>query len=619
MLDPGAREALTEQLRPPAGYRLNHAVGTTFTLDMISALAVPLSFVRGAGEDPANAVAVLNAVRKVSDKIDVFCQTGMIRVPRKANDLLAVLEPIVHQVRAPRPGALFHPKVWLLEYEADGELLYRFLCTSRNLTPDSTWDLLVRLDGSPAGEPGKGPAPSVENGPLTRFIEALPGMATVPLEKQREENIKGLVDRVASVVWELPQDIRTLAFRPLGTGEMHPADSLVGFLQNPESAVGLNGRTDGGRTFGGNRLLISPFIDDATASLFGGAGARSVQVYGRGNQLDRLAPATLGNAKTNFYAIDDVGFVSEDEAGFESLSSPEDLQGLHAKGFFTDFDHTTHLLLGSANATQAAFGRNVEFSVEMTGPKNRVGTEKIAESMRKLPFSDFSGSGGNEESIEEAAAWRLQSALIDAASHTFLIDATGNADSEKFDVAVTHDYSPREGFSGRLGLLTFPSKLFEIVSEKYIYGFSGLSLAMVTPYVIIELKDLQSGLVRSTVAQGVLRSDVEGRIDHIVASQLDTPEKLRAFLVLFLTPEESIPFGNGGIFEGKFAAATAGGSFAGLFEAVAAASTNADAASLFADLAPMIDRLYQLSTNDPEIEEVRRLWDAAVAAVGVKR
>lgn len=56
MLDPGAREALTEQLRPPAGYRLSHAVGTTFTLDMISALAVPLSFVRGSGEDPSNAV-----------------------------------------------------------------------------------------------------------------------------------------------------------------------------------------------------------------------------------------------------------------------------------------------------------------------------------------------------------------------------------------------------------------------------------------------------------------------------------------------------------------------------------------------------------------------------------
>lgn len=616
MLDPGAREALTEQLRPPAGYRLNHAVGTTFTLDMISALTVPLSFVRGTGEDPTNAVAVLNAVRKVSDRIDVFCQAGLIRVPRHANDLLAVLEPMVHQVRAPGGGGLFHPKVWLLEYEADGDFVYRFLCSSRNLTPDGTWDLLVRLDGRSAEESGNGTAPSVDNAPLARFIEALPGMATVALEKRRDQRIKGLADRIGSVAWELPQNIRTLAFRPLGTGETHPADSLVGFLQNPETAVGLNGRTDDSRTFGGNRLLVSPFIDDETVEFFSGAGARTVQVYGRGNQLDRLAPETLGNAKTNFHAIDDVGFTADDESETETLSGPEDLRGLHAKAFFTDFDHATHILLGSANATRAAFGRNVEFAVEMSGPKNRIGTEKIAESLQKMPFSTFAGAGGVEDNTDEAAEWRLQHALIEAASHTFMLDATGSADGSMFELTVTHDFSPREGFCGRIGLLTLPSKLLEIVSEQHQHVFAGLPLATVTPYVIIELKDLVSGLVRSTIAQGVLRTDVEGRIDHIVASQLDTPEKLRAFLLLFLTPEESMPLGNGGLFKSQFGAASTGGSFAGLFEAIAAASTSADAASLFAGLAPVMERLYQLSTDDPEIEDVRRLWNAAVAAVG---
>lgn len=616
MLDPGAREALTEQLRPPAGYRLNHAVGTTFTLDMISALAVPLSFVRGAGEDPANAVAVLNAVRKVSDRIDVFCQAGLIRVPRQANDLLAVLEPMVHQVRAPRGGGLFHPKIWLLEYEADGDLVYRFLCSSRNLTPDGTWDLLVRLDGRPAEEPGNGTAPYVDNAPLARFIEALPGLATIPLVEQREHRIKGLADRVASIAWELPQDIRTLAFRPLGTGETHPADSLMGFLQNPETAIGLNGRTDDGRTFGGNRLLVSPFIDDATVKFFAGAGAQFVQVYGRGIQLDRLSPETLGNAKTTFHAIDDLGFAPAEESETETQSAPDDLRGLHAKAFFTDFDHTTHILLGSANATRAAFGRNVEFAVEMSGPKSRIGTEKIAESLKKIPFSAFSGIGGVEGNADEAAEWRLQNALIDAASRTFMLDATGSADGNMFEVTVTHDFSPGEGFCGRIGLLTIPSKLLEIVSGPHCHTFTRLSLDMVTPFVIIELKDMVSGLVRSTIAQGFLRTDVEGRIDHIVAKQLDTAEKLRAFLLLFLTPEESSPLGNGGLPKGPFGAAAADGSFAGLFEAIAAASTSTDAATLFAGLAPVMERLYQLSTDHSEIEDIQRLWNAAVAAVG---
>lgn len=616
MLDPGAREALTEQLRPPAGYRLSHAVGTTFTLDMISALAVPLSFVRGAGEDPKNAVAVLNAVRKVSDRIDIFCQAGLIRVPRHANDLLAVLEPIVHQVRAPQPGALFHPKVWLLEYEADGDLAYRFLCSSRNLTPDGTWDLLVRLDGRPADGLKNGTATSIDNAPLARFVEALPGMTTVPIDEQREQRIKRLADSIASVEWELPQDIRTLAFRPLGTGETHPRDSLAGFLQKPGTAVGLNGRTDDGLTFGGNRLLVSPFIDDATVKLFAGAGAQSVQVYGRGNQLDRLATETLDNAKTSFHTIDDLGFAPDEESGTEAQPGQEDLRGLHAKAFFTDFDHTTHILLGSANATRAAFGRNIEFAVEMSGPKRHIGTEKIAESLGKLPFSAFSGAGGVEDSDNEDAEWRLQSALIEAASHTFTLDATGSANKDKFDVVVTHEFSPREGFGGRISLLTLPSKFLEIASRPHRHMFAGLPLAMVTPFVIIELNDIASGLVRSAVAQGVLRTDVDGRVDHIVASQLDTPEKLRAFLLLFLTPEEAMPLGNGGLFKGQFGVMGAGGSFAGLFEAIAVASTSADAAMLFAGLAPVMERLYRLSKDDPEIEDVRRLWNAAVAAVG---
>lgn len=616
MLDPGTRESLNEQLRPPAGYRLSRAVGTTFTLDMISALAVPLSFVRGTGEDPTNAVAVLNAVRKVSDRIDVFCQAGLIRVPRKVNDLLAVLEPIVHQVRAPKSGALFHPKVWLLEYEADGEFVYRLLCSSRNLTPDGTWDLLVRLDGRPAEGPDNGAVPLIDNAPLARFIESLPNLATVPLEENRVQGIKRLAERVASVIWGLPQNIRTLAFLPLGIGETHPSGSLVAFLQDPKTAAGFNGHSDERRSFGGSRLLVSPFIDDETIGVFAGSGARSVQIFGRGNQLDRLTPETIGNTKLEFHAIDDVGFIADDESAEETLPSPADLHGLHAKAFFTDFDHTTHILLGSANATRAAFGLNVEFAVEMSGPKNRIGTEKIAESLKKIPFSEFSGVGGVEEDADEAAEWRLQSALIDAASHAFTLEATSDSEENLYEVTLTHDFSPRKGFVGRLGLMTFSSKLLPIEPELYRHVFIKLPLALITPYVIIELKDVDSGLVRSTIVQGSLRVDVEGRIDHIVASQLDTPEKLRAFLMLFLTPEETAPIGNGGLFNGHFGIAGEGGSFAGLYEAIAVAATSEDASELFAGLAPVMERLYRLLPDDPDIEDVRRLWNAAVVAVG---
>ena len=44
MLSPEDRTLLLDALRPPPGGRLVHAVGTTFTLDLESALTVPLAF-----------------------------------------------------------------------------------------------------------------------------------------------------------------------------------------------------------------------------------------------------------------------------------------------------------------------------------------------------------------------------------------------------------------------------------------------------------------------------------------------------------------------------------------------------------------------------------------------
>lgn len=621
MLDPGDREALTEQLRPPAGYRLSHAVGTTFTLDMISALTVPLSFSRGAGEDPSHTVAVLNAIRKVSDRIDVFCQAGLIRAPRQASDLLAVLEPIVHQVRAPRRGALFHPKVWVLEYESGHDRAYRFLCTSRNLTPDTTWDLLVRLDGR-AGDDDEG-LDSVDNAPLTEFIEALPGLATVGLLPERIQRISGLARRLINVRWELPQDIRTAAFRPLGTGIGHPADSLTTFLRNPDGAVGLNGRVENRRTFGRERVVIAPFVDDATLDILTGSGCQSLDVYGRTSEFDRLTPNTLCLRKATFHAIDEIGLAPVDAAdvdGVDRVVDPAagDLRGLHAKAFFTDFDRTTYALIGSANATRAAFNHNVEFAVELTGPKARIGTERIKKSLRDLPFLEFDGTGGTERTTEDEAEHRLQNALIDAAAHTYLLDAASGERQGDYQVDAEHDYAPPSGITARLGLLTLPGRLATVDAEGagiQRHCFTGLALEQVTPYVILELADSTTGLIRTAVAQGTLRTDVDGRIDQVIASQLDTPEKLRQFLLLFLTPEDEVPLGGGGLFAGRFGDIGSGGAFAGLFEAVAAAAASPDASWLFRDLKPVMDRLYRMVGDNEEIRQVRQLWDVAVAAV----
>lgn len=99
MLEPQTRASLTDLLRPPSGFELAHGVGTTFTLDLTTALMIPLS--RGSApasvEDP---LSILDAVRRVADRLDIFAQAGEISMGTPS-DLVAFLERSIHPVTTP--------------------------------------------------------------------------------------------------------------------------------------------------------------------------------------------------------------------------------------------------------------------------------------------------------------------------------------------------------------------------------------------------------------------------------------------------------------------------------------------------------------------------------------
>ena len=54
------------------------------------------------------------------------------------------------------------------------------------------------------------------------------------------------------------------------------------------------------------------------------------------------------------------------------------LAGLHAKTYVIERGYAAHLVLGSANATKAAFDGNIEFLVELVGKKSRLGIDTLA-------------------------------------------------------------------------------------------------------------------------------------------------------------------------------------------------------------------------------------------------
>ena len=140
MLQTDDRVLLREAIRPPEGYELDSAIITTYSLDLLSLLTVPLYFTlfEVEGEDGASLsdpLALLQALRRHAAHITVFCQAGEIAVPIRQQQLFGYLESSIVEVRSPRPNGVFHPKVWALRYAApDQPIVYRLACFSRNLT-----------------------------------------------------------------------------------------------------------------------------------------------------------------------------------------------------------------------------------------------------------------------------------------------------------------------------------------------------------------------------------------------------------------------------------------------------------------------------------------------------
>ena len=124
MLPPDSRTTAFELLRAPSGYRLDFAVLTTYTLDLETLLALPLSVLAhpdgGLDELLADPQWVCQAIRDAGDRVQVFVDEKGIAIPGNARSLYSMLESSVHPVRAPNRGA-FHPKVWVARFKAREE------------------------------------------------------------------------------------------------------------------------------------------------------------------------------------------------------------------------------------------------------------------------------------------------------------------------------------------------------------------------------------------------------------------------------------------------------------------------------------------------------------------
>src|SRR5262249_36205084 len=149
ILPPNQREHFLRVLRTPPAFQLDRTIGTTYSLDLITLLRLRLSFALLDLSDrhgQLDEATLLDALRPYANRLTIFCQAGGIHLPAQRHPLFAHLEETIVPVR--KVGGAFHPKIWVLRFTSPGEpVRYRFLCLSRNITGDPSWDTLLALEG----------------------------------------------------------------------------------------------------------------------------------------------------------------------------------------------------------------------------------------------------------------------------------------------------------------------------------------------------------------------------------------------------------------------------------------------------------------------------------------
>lgn len=597
MLSTDDRALLVDLLTPPAdGYRLERAVGTTFTLNLESLLRIPLAVTGTELQEQMDPLGVLHAVQSSMDRIDVFCQTGMVRVPAKGTGLLAFLEPIVHQVSRPRPGRLFHPKIWLLSFTDEvGERRMRFLCGSRNLTADRTWDTVLSLEGKVTGRP------RAVNRPLSDLVASLPARSVTRIDPARVKAVGELAELVRHVEWEPPEgvtDEHWLKFHVFGDGR----------AANPD----MSGR---------RRLVISPFLTAEGLERVWPDGDECT-VISRAESFAALEPDYRQQLVEEFGGelkmLDDAAAVPDVDA--EEAGRRWELAGLHAKVYVVERNRRAHVFIGSANATSNGWSGNDEVLVEIVGRPKALGVKRVLApgdaSLANVltPFVE----GRHEPPEDDPLRRQLEHALIGIAEVAFHARATERPDGSWSEVVTTSGPLPPlpEGVELSLRLVSSPDERTELAAGPVAEDWHGLAAEDLTPFIAVALRSGSgaSAMEVTTTVLADLTGAPEDRLDRLVARHVGSPDAFLRFILMLLHADDEAAVlaamhGSGAGGFGPFGVASAG-----VLESLVLAL--AERPQLIDDVGRLVDRL---SATEQGRKVLPAGWDQLWSQVSAAR
>ena len=515
-------------LAPPAGYDLDFAVGTTYSLDLDALVGASLALGLSEETDSElmnNPVCLLEALRSTGDKVALFCEGGQIHMPNRVTALYILLEKMVFSVRtAKRRGSsrfpTFHPKFWLIRYKNNSrELVYRIIVLSRNLTFDRSWDVTYYMDGHVTNDT------TDKNEPICDFLRYL--ISQLPADENGREKARG----IRALIRELPQVVFETGEKTFYDYEFIPN----GVKNSTQGGFYSFDKTDLFQDTFHEIMIISPFLTGDIIKNFNERNKGSLRrderymLITREMSLGRLKPGDVSNFV--IYTMRDQ--VIDGETAISEGAQEIRKQDIHAKMYMVRKYSNTDLYLGSLNATYSGVHTSIEFMVRLRSKNRYLNMDKMT--------ADLFGSekDGSDNPFQEVT---LQNAIIDEEDEKdraldTVIKSINRSnpyavvkadDAEHYSVSVSFDTCDTKDF--RVLVRPLLSKKTEEFSEAII--FAGLTVTLLSEFYVVSVSDGERVLERVLIipTEG-LPEDREKQVISSVVSNRDCFYRYIAFLL----------------------------------------------------------------------------------------
>jgi hypothetical protein len=421
--------AYLDALRPDAEWSVKSAMLASYSADLVSIGAALLALAgldNEAGKGSKTALA--EAIERLRGKVRIVVQRGRVARPQKISSIAGVLDQFIFEVAFDERERSWHPKAALVQFEhPKAGVQWRLWLGSRNLTVTENRDIGLLLVS--AGADSRGAMPISGVGQLAERLATHAQLGgTKPSRLRMELDLcqwmqpaKMRVEKIELTASNAPHDL------PSPSEKLDEVFVVSPFLDG--SIVGRTGRWGDAKT---KRYLLSTLPELAKI-------ARQVAKPLTGfEHVSFLEPSSAEPTDPSIGADDGDTRTTNGELEYVR-------PGLHAKIIAVRKSKELRLWIGSANATQRAWGgKNVEVIAEIVAEssvgdalRELINQQKIVspESLAEMDIQEVDSAAERLESARKrmVAEWKGE---IKRSGNVFVLRCTEPPHPEDVDIEL---------------------------------------------------------------------------------------------------------------------------------------------------------------------------------------